>query len=188
MALTEWSCRVVKTALRYFQTPKVKREIVAQMKNGASFETWMTWTLSQAFAGERNVLAVPEIGYAGFGVLAADGKRPSGQRADLLVLNWPHRAEVLAEAAIVLPRTQPKWRRKIAEDYRKLSAVPNRPGLDKLIIVYSLALDEKVIGNPVWDDWFRAIRVDGQPLPEEDFVEAFALQRGQCALRVWRVP
>lgn len=186
VALTGWSRQVMETALSHCGSRTVKREIAARMDAGASFETWMTWTLSQAFADDRNVLALPEIGYAGF--LGCDGERPNGQRADLLVLHWPSQAAVLAEAAIVLPRTQSKWQRKIAADYHKLSEVPSRQGLDKLMIVYSLSLVEKVVGNPVWDDWFKAIRMGRQPLPDADFVEAFPLRRGQCAVRVWRVP
>lgn len=162
--------------------------IKAQMSAGASFENWMTWVLSQAFADHPDIQALPEVGYAGFGCMAANGVEPNRQRADLLVQRWPVQTQVLAEAALVLPATQSKWKGKIAHDYRKLQAVEPRAGLAKILLVYSASPWGAVVGVPAWDDWFAAIRVNGACLPQADFVATFPLGKGQCALQAWQVP
>lgn len=161
--------------------------ILERYNRNTSFERWTTDRLAQSISSKSGIKALLEVGYTKPSS-AFPLSDPSNEAADLLLINWEARQVAVFEAAIVLPGTQAKWKKKIARDYEKLKSITAHD-VQKYMMVYSFSSVEKVIGESGWDYWFEDILLTSSGrLPTPDRIWKFPFgDEGEWAVQLWAV-
>lgn len=178
----ELAVDLLRNALGHFEANRKKLEVL--VKEGGSFEDWLNAGFIHACNRPSEMVAVGEASYVG---LTRDGQGGpiTKERLDLFAVRLADGASAFIECAIVHRNTLDKWRAKIAWDAEKLRRIA-RGDVLKMVVVYCCSVEDNVLADPTWTDWFDKIEFgDVEKFPPLSFPIG---RGGQFALAAWIVP